>query len=155
MMDFLSFCVEYDLERARSGDLAPLADRIRRGDDLSDDARQFLADFLEGKIRFRPGTKTGRMQNKGNRNAIKRALGCNDRIDVEASHAVHWLVQEMGVSEVNARRKVAEILGDTEKNIKYRLNRYKQSMRLVHVIGRMGDGDERKPLLLILADGNK
>lgn len=153
-MDFQTFVGEYALECARSGDLTRLAERIRNGDNLSNDEREFLADFLEGKIRFRAGTKKGRMQNPTG-NPVKRAFGSNAILDVEVARAVRWLMNENGDRKVDARRKLANIIGETEKNVENRIERYEKGASLEHVTARMAEDYERRPLLLMLDARNK
>lgn len=94
------------LQLAKKGDLRRLTEKLRSSRPMRQDERDFIADMLEGKVRFKRGRKEQ-----------------FPFLDVEVVVAVRWLERVEGWARDAAVVRIAELIGETERNVRHREKR--------------------------------
>jgi hypothetical protein len=120
MVDFADLIEAFDsIEAAKAGNLEPMIARLER---LTPSEAEWLAAELRGEHKAKRGRKKLR-QTKGDHLPIKGRFTDNSDIDLAAWDAFNFIVRAEGKGEAEAKREIADILGETTKNVSHRLNR--------------------------------
>lgn len=96
------------LERALSGNMQPLIEKIRSGATLRDEERAFIADRLEGKKTLKRGRKA----------ALQRK-------DFEVMIALNWLENVEKCTRKSALYALVDLIGESVENVRNREKRAK------------------------------
>ncbi len=99
------------LERALSGNMQPLIEKLRSGRTLRQEEREFIADRLEGRNTLKRGKKT----------ALQRK-------DFEVMIALRWLEAVEECPRDAAVFRIHKEIGESEKNVR---NREKRAKHLI------------------------
>ena len=133
-MDFADLD-DHALKPAMQGDFGPLVAKLRSGEYLTRPEREFLADYLEGKVKLPPGKKA--------------RLQCLDELVAEAY--LH-LTEHCGVGNDSAQFQIAGLIGETETNVRKRVARAMSlspiRMATVRLLMCMSGGPDYQPPLL-------
>lgn len=120
MADFADLFEAFDsIAAAKAGNLEPIIARLGR---LTPSEVEWLAAELRGEHKPKRGRKKLR-QTKGVHFPVKNRFSDNNEIDLAAWDAFNFIVRAEGKDEADAKREIAEILGESTKNVSYRLKR--------------------------------
>jgi hypothetical protein len=120
MADFADLIAAFDsIAAANAGNLEPMIARLQK---LSSDEAAWLAAELRGEHKTKQGRRKLR-QTKGDHLPIKSRFADNNDIDLAAWDAFNFIVSVEGIAEAKAKEEIANILGETTKNVSYRLSR--------------------------------
>lgn len=111
---------------ATDGDLAPIAMRLKSGS-ITERERVWLAGHLLGEHKLAPGRKRG-SQSKNGRTPIKGKFEDNNDIDLAVWDAYFYLCKFEAKLPKEAKDEIADILAETEKNIRIRLSRVRRHL---------------------------
>lgn len=98
------------LQLARMGNMQPLIEKLRGGQALRREERDFIADRLEGKKTNKRGVKANPFPAR----------------DFEAMIALDWLVSVEGWPRDAAANRIGELIGETVRTVRNRVNRAEQ-----------------------------
>lgn len=122
MTDFADIVAAIDAcNAANAGDFEPLIARLDR---LSAYEIAWLAAELRGEHKAKRGRPSLR-QSTSDRVPIKERFADNNDIDLAVWDAFNFLVQKEGKGATEAKDEIAQILGETTKNVSNRVNRLK------------------------------
>jgi hypothetical protein len=149
MTDFADMIAAIDACNAASaGNFEPL---IARLDKLTDHEITWLAAELRGEHKTKRGRPPLR-QTTGDHMPIKERFADNNDIDLAAWDAFNFMIRAEGKSEAAAKSEIAQILGETAKNVSHRLNRIKAHLatgELRAAYRTNADGDVRQAVELL------
>ena len=104
-MDFADFD-ETALNAARRGDFALLTEKLRRGDKITTGEREFLADWLEKKIKLKSGPPE-RLQ----------------YLDQLVLDAYLIMTEVQGIKRLSVMQEIADAIGESRVNVGKRVKR--------------------------------
>lgn len=140
MVDLAELAAAHEsIQAAKAGDLEPMIARLQR---LTPDEADWLAAELRGEHRAGRGRKKLR-QTKGEHLPLKGLFKDNNDIDLAAWDAFNFITRVEGQGEVEARRQVANALGETPKNVSHRLSRLSRHLSAGGTRAEYRTADER------------